>query len=106
MLEINGRIVSVGDICVDGEVLTGVFIECTKDEIKKPSAKELFFGDVSIKSKNNVIADTITERIYNELDVLSFAVYRKRYSDIFGYDYKTLEDAFKDWKKERFGEND
>ena len=42
----NGTITHMGALIVEGEKMTGVFIKCTVDELKR--GKDIFFEDVTI----------------------------------------------------------
>lgn len=44
---IKGRLSIIGDMVVDGEELTGVFVKCSRDELKK-GCGDLFCEEVEI----------------------------------------------------------
>ena len=48
---IKGRFAIIGTMEIDGEELTGAFIECSKEELKKGT--NLFCEDVIISAPNN-----------------------------------------------------
>ena len=45
-VKMNGTITHMGALIVEGEKMTGVFIKCTVDELKR--GKDIFFEDVTI----------------------------------------------------------
>ena len=45
---INGKLIIVGEIEIDGEKLTGAFVECSVGELKK--GRELFYEHVTISA--------------------------------------------------------
>lgn len=43
---IKGRVVCAGDICVDGTMITGLFVECSLSDLR--DNKNLVYSDVEV----------------------------------------------------------